>query len=175
MSNFKTQALSPVRHSPCQWPMRKVTFLSILCFCLACGDTNDFDPDEDPLTGQIGGEEWAYVTGNAYFDYSSSGYVSGKLMNFDSQDPCAWRSLGVDHIEVTFPARLGTYDLTSGSLSSSNYGKAVFRQFDTSQNLSAFGFIQLVKISGNEIIGYLNAGYDDDNQAQGTFRLVVCN
>lgn len=144
---------------------------SFLSFCNTTGET---DLSQEPLVGKIGGADWTYVAGNAYFDQSST-IVNGMLLDFRSSDPCSWISVSQDHIELSFPSQTGTYDLTSGSFTSDDYGTAVFKTLSPSQNLYAYGYVQIFSISKARIVGYINAQVDNDNYVKGSFQLSVCN
>lgn len=144
-------------------------FFGVLALMTSCdSDTNNFDLDKDPLKGTIGGKSWTFETGNAEY---RSNLITGLLIAQEVQDPCGVRSTIHSHLSVELPAGRGNYNLPFVN----NYGYVKFHIGEGASYTATSGFIEVVALSGTEVIGYVSADFDDNNHVQGSFLLQVCN
>lgn len=154
----------------------RTTLLSISVLLMALltscdNDINDFDPELDPLKGKIAGQDWQYAAGNAQFDGFRND-VEGLIIGEGVQDPCGVRVTSKAHLRVRFPADRRNFTLPFID----NEGYVIFNHPNGAKRLTASaGFIEVVAISGTEVIGFINADFDDNNTVQGSFELRVCN
>lgn len=151
--------------------MKKVfPIILLLVFLTSCGENiNSVDLDKDPLRGTLNAEEWTALTGSGlYQDFTNS--VSGLFVDFELNDPCALRATLLNNVEIQVPAYPNTY-----TLSVSPYTKVIFHLQGGVQYTVPSGFIQVVKVTQNTVIGYLSADLDEENVVQGSFLLPICN
>ena len=154
-SIFKSMRISPF-------------FLVILV--TSCGPkVQDLDLDKDPLRGTLEGKEWEYKIGTGRYDQSTFA-VSGLLVDFEVQEPCSIVVTSTNYVELSVPSNLGTYTL---SVDPNTY-VTLHLQNGVRYSVGA-GFIQIVKFTGNALIGYLSADLDDNNKVKGSFLLTVCH
>lgn len=151
--------------------------LVVLALCSSCNnDVNDFNPDKDPLTGMVGGEDWTYGSGNASYEYFSGDYT-GIILDVDLDDPCTRVPGGVSesHLVVRFPAQRGNYNLPYIN-NTGNTAEVIFDLPDGKRYTATAGFLEIVQITSTDIVGFISADYDEEsNYVEGAFILRICN
>ncbi len=141
------------------------------CLSSCKDDINGFDLEKDPLKGKIGGEEWQYAAGSANVN-NSSYYLEGLIVGESTQDPCAIRVSSKLHLSIKIPGRKGSYNLPFPA----NEGYVIFNLPNGTKKFTASGgFIEVVAVGSQQLIGYMSADFDDDNTVQGSFLLEFCN
>ena len=141
------------------------------CLSSCEDDISGFDLEKDPLKGKIGGEEWQYAVGSANAN-NSSYYLEGLIVGESAQDPCAIRVSSKPHLSLKIPGRKGSYNLPFAA----NEGYVVFNLPNGAKKLTASGgFIEVVAVGSQQLIGYMSADFDDDNTVKGSFLLEFCN
>ncbi|MEQ8470071.1 MAG: hypothetical protein RIC35_02745 [Marinoscillum sp.] len=150
-----------------------LTFVIVgLLFVSACDDsTNRLDLNKDPLSGKINGVEWEYTGGNAlYRPFDNE--ATGLILNQETTDPCTIKLTSLAHVQVILP----TFETTLNLPDVQN--RAVIKMASPNGGpiyTASGGFVQIVEVTGREIIGYISATYDDDNYVQGSFYVKICN
>ncbi len=133
-----------------------------------CKD-EQFDLDDDPLDGVIGGDPWVYTAGSVGQDLFTSN-LNALLLAQETSDACAVVNTIRPHITMTFPPRRGNYTLSVDNV------QVIFNLEGGSTKYTATaGFLEVVGINSTEVIGYLSADFDEKNNVQGSFFLRVCN
>lgn len=144
-----------------------ITFVLFLCLS-GCKD-EQFDLTKNPLEGIIGGDDWTYTAGGVGQDFST-GRMEAILINIDTSDPCSIVNTIRPHITMTFPPRIGNYTLSVDNV------QVIFNLEGGSKKLNASGgSLNIVSITGLEVIGELYAIEDDSNEIRGSFLLQTCN
>ena len=138
----------------------------------SCDDkVNQFDLDKDPLKGKIDGVEWEYTGGRV--DYSNfSNQAVGKIFNENLTDPCARVNTIFAHLDVAFPTERGNYNLPF--INNTGFIKFVTPNGGPIYTATS-GFLEIVEVNGFEIIGFISADFDEDNNVQGSFLVRICN
>jgi len=151
----------------------RIVLLAATGYLSSCkDDISGFDLEKDPLKGKIGGEEWQYAAGSANVN-NSSYYLEGLIVGESTQDPCAIRVSSKLHLSIKIPGRKGSYNINS-SLNSE--ATIIFNLPNGVKRFTATGgFVEVVAVGSQQLIGYMSADFDDDNTVQGSFLLEFCN
>jgi hypothetical protein len=146
-----------------------INLIGILLISLSSCKDEPFDLTEDPLDGKIGGVDWIYTVGGVGQDFST-GRMEAILVGIDSSDPCSIVNTIRPHITMSFPPRIGNYTLSVDNV------QVIFNLEGGTKKLNASGgSLNIVSISGFEVIGELYAVEDDDNEVRGSFLLQTCD
>lgn len=134
------------------------------------GDTNRFDLSKEPLSGKIGGADWTYTGGNAKSPFGNQ--ATGLILNQETTDPCTITSTVLAHVQITVPIAEQIINLPDP-------GNQAVVKLVTPNGGPVYtvtgGFIQIVEVTGREMIGYISGDYDDDNYVQGSFYVKFCD
>ena len=146
--------------------------LSQLAILLACSGDNIDLPDEI-LAGKINGVDWEFRTGSVSFT-GGNGNQYLLFSTLESTDQgCSLVSSTNPYLSIKLPTGSGNYSIPIPP----NQGDNVkFIHGDGTILSATSGFVEIVGVNQgtNELVGYLQALFDDNNTVQGTFRLEVC-
>lgn len=148
--------------------------LAIICISLLSltGCQNEFtEIANDPLKGQIDGEEWVFGSGRVRNDPFLVQGITGIMFEEILTDPCTRVNTIEPHISLAVPFERGNFNLP---FAIPNY-HVVFSLDGVTEFTANTGFIEIVAVTPTEVVGYLSASFDDDNQAQGSFSLRLCD
>lgn len=144
-------------------------FISILISCK--GD--DIDLPNDPLAGKIGGIDWDYKFGNGY-PFSFDGKFKFLLLSTmeSGQDPCPIVSSGNPHLQMVLPYGTGSYTIPLSIFDES----VKFVLGDGTVFQATSGIIEVFAINPDtqQLVGYIQADFDEDNSVQGRFIVELC-
>ena len=142
---------------------------SVLISCK--GD--DIDVPDVPLGGNIGGADWEYKFGNAYLFSSELKYKFLFLSTLKpGEDPCPIISSSNPHLQMILPFSTGSY-----SIPLPQFDENVKFVLGDGTILSATsGFIEVIVINPDtqQLVGFLQADFDEDNSVQGRFIVELC-
>ncbi len=130
-----------------------------------------FEIENDPLKGTIDGEEWIFGSGRVRYDQFYAQGLTGILFEETLNDPCSKVNTVEHHISLSIPYDRGNFNLP---FATPNY-YVVFSLDGITEYTANTGFIEIVAVTPTEVVGYLSASYDDDNHAQGSFSLRLCD
>lgn len=150
--------------------------LLVVSFIISCDDdVNNFNPDRDPLKGELAGEEWIYGSGNAAYSFLS-GNFEGLILEEELDDACTrvQGAVAESHLIVKFPAQRGNYNLPYIN-NSGNTADVIFDLPEGKRYTATSGFLEIVEITSTDVVGFISADFDDDNHVQGAFLLRICN
>lgn len=154
------------KHSP--FVLFTLMIASLTC-SIHCGTD---DPLESaPLEGRIAGETWKYKYSKSFFNEVDNVYdaeLYGTQQTND--DPCSIVISGESHISIQLPNATGNYQIPAEI-------QVVFEQPGAgNENFRATsGFIDITSAAGGQVVGYIQANYDDSNSVEGTFSFSRCN
>ena len=144
-------------------------FISILISCK--GD--DIDVPDVPLAGKIGSTDWDYKFGNAYLFSSELKYKFLLLSTLESgEDPCPIISSSNPHLQMILPFAAGSYSLPLPLFDEN----VKFVLGDGTVFQATSGFIEVIAINPDtqQLVGYIQADFDEDNSVLGTFIVNFC-
>ncbi|MCP4457621.1 MAG: hypothetical protein GY816_06285 [Cytophagales bacterium] len=146
-----------------------ISFTIILSACK--GD--DIDVPDVPLAGKIGGVDWEYKMGNSTLISADFKYKFLLLSTKElGDDPCPIISSSNPHLQMILPLQSGDY-----SIPLPVFDESVKFVLGNGTVLSATaGFITIIAIDPDtqQLVGYIDADFDDDNQVSGTFIVELC-
>ena len=146
--------------------------ISITSQLISCkGD--DVDLPDVPLAGKIGGIDWEYKMGNSRLVSVDSKYRFLLLSTLEQgNDPCPIVSSTNPHIQMILPLESGSYTLPLPVLSES----VMFVLGNGTVLTATAGFIEIIAVDfdSQQLAGYIQADFDDDNAVLGTFIVDFC-
>lgn len=142
----------------------------VLLSFIGCKDQY-FEIDKDPLKGQIDGEEWVFGSGRIRYDQFYAQGLTGIMLEESLTDPCTRVSTVEHHISLSIPYDRGNFNLPFAV--PNHY--VVFSTDGITEYTANTGFIEIVAVTPTEVVGYLSASYDNNNHAQGSFTLRLCD
>lgn len=148
-----------------------MTKLALLTTALlgACSVEAGFDEDivDSNLSGVVAGQSWNFAAGHTSA-FLSEGEDDFFATLYPTQfTPCGFSEPGGPHIIVSIPKTTGEFDM--------GFGRNMTFVDDSSNNLVSFdGVIRVDSISATNVRGGLAAGYDGDNEVNGTFDVTIC-
>ncbi|XOV92385.1 MAG: hypothetical protein ACFHWX_19545 [Bacteroidota bacterium] len=150
-----------------------IRFISISFLLISLTGCKDqyFEIDKDPLKGEIEGDTWVYGSGRIRYDQFYVQGLTGIIFQETLNDPCTRVSTVDHHISLSIPYDKGNFNLP---FAVPNY-YVVFSIDGITEYTANTGFIEIVAVTPTEVIGYLSASFDDDNHAQGSFSLRLCD
>jgi hypothetical protein len=148
--------------------------LSILAFTYIilltnCGDNSDVEAA--PLEGTIGGEAWTYKYAKAFYNEIDDLYDAELYGTQQTEaDPCSIFISGEAHISMQVPNSTGNFQVPADI-------QVLFDQPGTDNAFfrATGGFIEINTAAGGQIVGFVQAMFDDDNTVEGTFSFSRCN
>lgn len=144
--------------------------VSLFCLLIACGDDQINVPDV-PLEGKVAGVDWKYKFGGASLFSSDFKYKFLLLSTIEfGDDPCPIISSSKPHLQIVLPLNTGSYSLPLPIFSEN----LKFVMGDGQIRSATAGFIEIVAIDNGQLISYLKADFDEDNQVLGTFVVELC-
>ena len=150
-----------------------VLAIVVLALGTSCGD--ELDIPDTPLTGKIGGQDWAYEFMSSYpYGQTPAGDFKHSLRFHSSEDLtniCATISTK-PHLNVIMPVQVGTYSLPLPV----NSETLVFDYGNGTKFQATSGFITILardEFTG-KIAGYIQAISDENNSVQGRFIANLC-
>jgi len=142
----------------------------ILLILTSCSSDNGLD-DIPILNGTVGGEAWEYKFGNAFLDVRGSVFRITFLSTEETaDDACTVAATGLRHLTIDLPDVVGNYNLPNNGQSLTFHLEGTITQFEATS-----GFVEITQVIGNQITGFMQAQFDDDNKVEGQFRVKVCN
>ena len=146
-------------------------FLFVSVFISCKGD--DIDVPDIPLGGKIGSADWEYKFGNAYLFSSELKYKFILLSTLESgEDSCPIISSSNSHLQMILPFATGSY-----SLPLTKFDENVkFVLGDGTELRATSGFIEVIAINPDtqQLVGYIQADFDEDNAVLGRFIVELC-
>ena len=134
-----------------------------------CGENSDIEAA--PLAGTIGGEAWSYKYAKAFYNeiddlYDAELYGSQQT----ESDPCSIFISGESHVSMQVPNAMGNYQVPSDI-------QVIFDQPGTGNEFfrATGGFVEITAAAGGQVVGFVQATFDDDNTVEGTFSFSRCN
>lgn len=156
--------------------MKKLTSLTLFvlsAFCILsltnCDDNSDVEAA--PLTGTIGGEAWSYKYAKAFYNEIDDLYdVELYGTQHTEDDPCSIFISGEAHLSIQVPNAMGNYQVPSDI-------QVLFDQPGTDNAFfrATGGFVEITAASGGQVVGFIQASFDDENTVEGTFSFSRCN
>ncbi len=146
-----------------------ISFTILLSSCKA----DEIDLPDEPLAGKIDGQDWETKFGNAYIYSSDLKYKYLLLSTAElGDDPCPILSSSNPHLQMILPLGTGSYSLPLPVFSEN----VKFVLGDGTVLSATSGFIEVIAINPdtNELVGYLQADFDEDNEVMGTFIIELC-
>ena len=125
--------------------------------------------DQD-VSGQIGGEDWTYLSGRASLD--QDGEYSVSLFSEDTDTPCIHAGFDENKIICDLPDEVASFQLGLGSLTVTLVED---RGDEAPMNyIAATGTVEILEIGDTELVGRMDIEADDENWVNGNFTLPLC-
>jgi hypothetical protein len=140
-----------------------------LLFSVGCSDNNNEEPP--PLEGLIAGEAWTFKYAKAIYNEIDQIYdteLYGTQQTND--DPCQIVFSGEAFLSFQLPNATGNYQIPADII-------VKFEQPGTSNDFytAVSGYVDITSITSGQVVGFVQAYYDDDNSVEGTFSFLSCN
>jgi len=153
--------------------IRLFTFLGVVALSgilTSCGD-DELDIPDEPLAGQVGGADWEFKLGGGTLFSSDFKYRFLLLSDKETgDDPCSIVSTSNPHIRMIIPLSTGSYSLPLPVFSEN----VKFVLGDGTILSATSGFLEIVAIDNRQLVGVLQASFDEDNEVLGTFIVDLC-
>lgn len=149
----------------------KPLYTFCLLFVFAGCNNQYLELEKNPLKGEIDGKEWVFGSGWVTYDPIYSQGLKGILFEQDLNDPCSKVQIIEPHISLSIPYARGNYNLP---FPEPNYF-VDFSVDGVKEYTASSGFIEIVAVTSTEVVGFLSADFDDENNAQGSFSLRLCD
>lgn len=149
---------------------------TLLLFCVACSDddepsTNDL---ENPASGIIGGVDWQFDLGTAFFEEIDNKYTINLLGIAEGadNDGCNIIFPGEEYVRFTVDAEVGRTDIP---FEFSAQGVKFYPDRSVGGfELATDGYVEITAITDNQVTGVLDATLDSNNQVSGSFVVTIC-
>ena len=134
-----------------------------------CGDNSELETE--PLEGIIAGEAWTFKYAKAIYNEIDNLYdaeLYGTQQTND--DPCSIFISGESHLSIQIPNATGNFQVPADM-------QVIFQLPGGGNDLyrATSGFVEVTSSAGGQLVGYIQASYDDDNSVEGTFSFRRCN
>lgn len=148
----------------------KHLLLVLLVVVVGCGDDNNLT-DIPFVQGKIGGEEWNFLYGKAFRDVREGTFDISLYSDMEVvASACGVATTNNAHMTLTIPISEMNFNLPNNGESLSFEQKGSTQSF-----LATSGFVEITQILGNQVSGFVQAQFDDNNIVEGRFRLEICN
>jgi hypothetical protein len=147
-----------------------VLLAGIVLFSLSnCDDNSNIEAA--PLQGMISGEAWSFKYTKAFYNEIDNLYDAELYGSQQTQsDPCSVFISGESHLSMQVPNEVGNFQIPSDIqviFAQKGQGNDFFR--------ATSGFVEISAASGGQVVGFLQAQYDDNNTVEGAFSFNRCN
>ena len=134
-----------------------------------CGDNSELE--SEPLDGIIAGEAWTFKYAKANYNEIDNLYdaeLYGTQQTND--DPCSIFISGESHLSIQVPNSTGNFQVPADI-------QVIFELPGGGNDLyrATSGFVEVTSSAGGQIVGFIQASYDDENSVEGTFSFRRCN
>jgi hypothetical protein len=152
--------------------MKWQVLVAVLSLSLVgCGDDDEGSPPiaSGPLTGQVGGEAWTFVSGRSDSFLSDPDDLWIDLFD-ESSEGCEPNAASGNSILLITPRKVGEFSL--GGLQAN----ATFFVASSSggENYIAEGRLKVLEVTTTTLRGGLDAYYDGGNSINGEFEATIC-
>jgi hypothetical protein len=158
---------------------RLSTHLLITLICFATLSLSHCDDntimEAEPLEGLIGGEAWKFKFAKANYNdidnlFDAELYSTSQDTPSSDSDPCSVFITAEAHISMQVPDEMGNYQIPSDIQVIFNL-PGVGNEFFSATS----GFVELSAANSQQVVGYLQATFDDENTLEGAFSFTRCN
>lgn len=144
--------------------MIKTTPILIALLVAACG--TDYEIEETPLAGVVGGQQWSFSAGHTKAFLSEQGDEFFAILYSEDFEACGFGEPSGDKLIVSIPKTPGTYDFSLSLNMTFVQG---------GDNLVATkGLITVEEVTATNVRGGLVGDFDSDNEVNGTFDVTIC-
>lgn len=156
-----------------------LSMLSVAAFsCKDDIENSAYNFKDQNLTGKVDNVDWAYQTGYASQDGTSSGsmlYIT--LVQGHEGEGCSASPEG-DHVFFTVPNATGLYKLKfdyNNWDAEDNQIVTLFDEETTTNYFASEGAVEITSITSTEISGRIDARSEEDTFVNGRFTITICN
>ncbi len=121
------------------------------------------------LNGKIFGNDWTLMSAKAIHESLDNRY-NIEFYGEDLSNVCSTIAVQTPHLFTFVTDAVGRYEYPAETL----IQNMEFRKGDGTRERNSSGFIQIIEITGNTIIGIADVTVDDDNFVKGAFTATIC-
>jgi len=119
------------------------------------------------LSGVVAGQSWNFAAGHTSAFLSEGEDDFFATLYPTTFTPCGFNEPSGPHIIVAIPKTTGEFDM--------GFDRNMTFVDDSSNNYVSFdGVIRVDSVTATSVSGGLAAGYDSDNEVNGTFDITIC-
>ena len=150
--------------------IKSIHVIIVMLILLLTGCDNTFD-EAPPLSGVIDGQDWYYKYAKANYVMTESKFTAelyGKGQT--EQDPCSIVNTNEAYLSLEVPSQTGNYQIPSDI-------PVIFGLPGvTNTTFSAIsGYMDITAGNSSQVVGYIEAYYDEKNKVSGSFSFSRCN
>lgn len=151
----------------------------VLTLCLviltSCGDDDSgpaYSFDDQDLQGEIQGQDWVYLDGEAEESFFFDDQMSIELIQEEIEQACGLFYSLESSVFFSVPYEEGLFELNLSGTTSQTV--TLYVPDETLNIIATGGAVEILSISETEISGRIDARYDEDNFINGNFTIPFC-